>query len=219
MIKQLSPTATKLISKGGEIAGAAIGAAIGTRKTDLDKRNLAEIEELRRKEELDMLGLSEEERALLASTYGAQLRSIGEEGERRRRQQMAAQDLFGGAALQQAALTDQALAEANIKAAAAITEADLTRAARQEEELIKREQIESERLKGRRRIAGEIVSSAISQLATIPSEKIEEEGQFDPILIDQFQKKYNISNKKDAISILKSLKSDPDMASILLGTL
>ena len=219
MIKQLSPTATKLISKGGEIAGAAIGAAIGTRKTDLDKRNLAEIEDLRRKEELDMLGLSEEERALLASTYGAQLRSIGEEGERRRRQQMAAQDLFGGAALQQAALTDQALAEAAIKATAAITEADLSRAAKQEEELIKREQIESERLKDRRGVAGEIVGSAISQLATIPSEKIEEEGQFDPILLDQFQKKYNISNKKDAIAVLKSLKSNPDMASILLGTL
>jgi len=215
----VSPTGLKVIGKGGEILGGAIGTAIATRKTPLDKSNLAELEDLRRKEELNMLGLSEQERSLLEATYGSQLRDIAKEGERRRRQQMAVGDIFGGAALQQAALSDQAIAEANIKAAAAITEADLARKAQREAEIVEREKIESERLRARAGAFGGLIGKGIGELATIPSEKIEEEGQLDPVLINRFQEKYSIPSRSQAVSILKSMSEDPDLASILLPTL
>lgn len=215
----LTPTQLKLIGKGGEIAGGAIGTGIATRKTEADIANIDKIAELQRKQELGMLGLSDQERLMLEQTYGGQLRDIGAEGEARRRQQMASYDIFGGAALQQAALTDASLAEAQAKATAAITQADLQRKAQQEAELQKRLELEGKRESERQKAFGGLVAKGITDLSTLPSEKIEEEGQLNPVLIKAIKEKFNFSSDREATDFAKLMKEDPEMAMLLGGTL
>ena len=214
------PTRDKLISKGGEIAGQAIGTAIATRPTDADIYNQDRIAQLQRQQELGMLGLTEQERAQLQGLYGGQLLDIGREGEARRRQQMAAFDTFGGAALQQAALTDQALAEAQMKATASIAEADIKRQAMREAELQKRMELEGMREAKQRGAYGELVGKGISELATLPSEIREEEGAIDPGLIKMVREKFPaIGSDAEAITVLRTIKKDPELGALLTETL
>lgn len=214
----LTPTQLKLIGKGGELAGGAIGTAIATRKTEADVANLDRIAELQRKQELGMLGLSDQERAMLEQTYGGQLRDIGAEGEARRRQQMASYDIFGGAALQQAALTDAAMAEAQAKATAAITQADLQRQAQQEAELQKRLTAEGKREAERQKAFGGLVAKGITDISTLPSEKIEEEGQINPLILKALEEQYGLS-RTEAVRFLKFQQEDKEMAALLGETL
>lgn len=214
----LTPTQLKLIGKGGELAGGAIGTAIATRKTDADIANIDRIAELQRKQELGMLGLTDQERAMLEQTYGGQIRDIGAEGEARRRQQMASYDIFGGAALQQAALTDAAMAEAQAKATAAITQADLQRQAQQEAELQKRLTAEGKREADRQKAFGGLVAKGITDISTLPSEKIEEEGQINPLVLKALETQYGLS-RAEAVRFLKFQQQDKEMAALLGETL
>jgi len=211
------PTREKLKGKGLETAGSLVGTAIATRKTDADRFNIDRIAELQRMQEMDALGLTEQERGLLEAQYGAQLRSIGREGEARRRQQMAAQDIFGGAALEQAALSDQALAQARADATAAITEADITRRRQMEDELMKRQQLEDKRLKERQGAYGGIVAETTKQLSTLFSEKTEEEGQVDPFIIEAFKKKYGYTSDAEAKAAAIRFAKDPEFRTMLEG--
>ena len=211
------PTREKLKGKGLETAGSLIGTAIATRKTDADISNIDAIAELERLQDMNALGLTEQERAVLEAGYSAQLSSIGREGESRRRQQMAAQDIFGGAALQQAGLTDQALAGARVDATTAIEQADIRRAREQEAELFKRQQIEDKRQTELRGAYGGIVAKGAKELSTLFSERTEEEGTIDQVLLENFKKKYNFGTDRQAIKALIKAKNDPTYRAMLEG--
>jgi hypothetical protein len=211
------PTKEKLKGKALETAGSLVGTAIATRKTDADRANIDRIAELQRMQEMNALGLTEQERGLLEAQYGAQLSSIGREGEARRRQQMAAQDIFGGAALEQAALSDQALAQARVDATSAITEADITRRRQMEDELMKRQAVEDKRLEEQRGAYGGIVAETTKQLSTLFSEKTEEEGQIDPFVIKRFKEKYGYATDKEAKAAAIRYAKDPEFRMMLEG--
>jgi hypothetical protein len=217
LVQSTGPTREKLKGKAVETAGSLIGTAIATRKTDADRYNIDRIAELQRMQEMNALGLTEQEKGLLESQYAGQLSSIGREGESRRRQQMAAQDIFGGAALEQAGLTDQALASARVDATAAITEADINRRRQMEEELIKRQQIEDKRLEDKRGAYGKIVVDRTKELSTLFSEKTDEEGQIDPLLITAVKTKFGYATDLEAKSAIIKMSKDPELAVFLKG--
>jgi hypothetical protein len=200
------PTKEKLKGKALQTAGSLVGTAIATRKTDQDRANIDRIAELQRMQEMNALGLTDQERGLLEAQYGAQLSSIGREGEARRRQQMAAQDIFGGAALEQAALSDQALAEA-----------DITRRRQMEDELIKRQGVEDKRLAEQRGAYGGIVAETTKELSTLFSEKTEEEGQIDPFIIKAFKNKYGYATDAEAKAAATRYAKDPEFRLMLEG--
>ena len=211
------PTKEKLKGKALQTAGSLVGTAIATRKTDQDRANIDRIAELQRMQEMNALGLTDQERGLLEAQYGAQLSSSGKEGEARRRQQMAAQDIFGGAALEQAALSDQALAQARVDATSAITEADITRRRQMEDELMKRQAVEDKRLAEQRGAYGGIVAETTKELSTLFSEKTEEEGQIDPFIIKAFKNKYGYATDAEAKAAATRYAKDPEFRLMLEG--
>lgn len=214
-----SPTREKIKSKGLETAGGLIGTAIATRQTEADKYNQERLAALQRRQELGMLGLTDQERAMLEAQYGGQLGQIGAEGEARRRQQMAAYDVFGGAALQQAALSDAALADAQVKATAAITEADIARRAQQEAEIQNRMELEGQRQMAKQKAYGEVIGGAIGQFSTLPSEKREEEGKVDPILLNKVKEKFGFQSDKEALDFIAETNKNPKLSGLLGGVL
>lgn len=214
-----SPTREK--AKGAAISGAGtlLGTALATRKTEADKANIAEIERLQRMQEMGALGLTDQERSMLEQTYGAQLADVAKEGEARRRQQMASYDIFGGAALQQAGLSDAALADARVQAATEIEAADIARRREQEAELQKRLAAEGERVRERRGAFGSLIAKGAEKLSTLPSEKIEEEGQLDPAVVDAVMVRYGLGSRKEAVDYLRWRKSNEEMGKALEETL
>ena len=130
---------------------------------------------------------------------------------------MAAQDIFGGAALEQAALSDQALAQARVDATSAITEADITRRRQMEDELMKRQAVEDKRLAEQRGAYGGIVAETTKELSTLFSEKTEEEGQIDPFIIKAFKNKYGYATDAEAKAAATRYAKDPEFRLMLEG--
>lgn len=214
----LTSLQTKLIGAAGTGIGGAVGAAIATRKSDEDRYNQERIDELKRKQELGLLGLTEGEKASLENKYAFKLGQIGQEGAQRRGQQMASFDMGGGQALLQAAQQDKALAQAQMQADASIAEQDMARRAQLESELMKRQAMEQKRFEKKAETFGQIAAQTVQSLSTIPSEMIEERGQLDKGKVADFAGKFGVS-EAEAEGIAKVLAANPELAKLLIGAM
>jgi hypothetical protein len=125
---------------------------------------------------------------------------------------------MGGSALEAAALTDRSLADARVKATAAITEADMQRQAQQESELLKRSQIEQKRLdevaKGRIGLVGSLGEGLVDMF----TERREDEGSLDKGLVKAFATKYKVT-EREAVRALKVIQDKPELRALLEGAL
>lgn len=218
MAIRVTPVKDKLVELGGKLLTQGIATKIANKPTSLDSSNLKRLEELQRMQELGSLGLTDQERAGLESQFQGQLSSIGQEGAARRAQLGASYDTMGGSALEAAALTDRSLADARVKATAAITEADMQRQAQQESELLKRSAVEQKRL-------DEVAAGRVGLVGTIGeglvglfTERRDEEGALDKDLVLSFAKKYQIT-EGEATRALNVIKNKPELAALLEGAL
>jgi hypothetical protein len=218
-ILKSTPLKDKSIELGGSLLTQGIATALANRPTSVESSNMARLERLQRLQDLDMLGLTEAERGMLESQYAGQLSSIGEEGAARRAALSASFDTMGASALEQAALTDRALAEGRAKATAAITEADLKRRADQESELLQRSMLEQKRLDEVAKGRADLVTSAGQGLLGMFTERREEEGALDPALVEAFRIKLNLPDTATARKTIKSLQGKPDLFRIISGAL
>lgn len=127
-----------VIKKVVEAGGGAAQTAIATQKRDKEKYDEERSDYLKRRQEMNALGLTGEEQAALESQYGSQFSNISQEGEQRRKALMASQGASGGQAQLQAALQDQALASARQQATSSIQLQDIAQAQAQQQELDRR---------------------------------------------------------------------------------
>lgn len=214
-----TPIKDKSIALGGSLLTGGIATAIANRPTSVERSNAERLAELQRMQELGSLGLTDEEKGMLESSYAGQLASIGEEGAARRAQLAASFDVGGASALESAALTDRALAEGRAKATAAITQADLQRQAQQESEILKRSELEQKRLDEVAKGRADLVTSAGKGIIGMFTERREEEGAIDPSIVEMFRIKFNLPNADAAKKVIKAIESKPDLARILSGAL
>tara|TARA_R110000751_G_scaffold191833_2_gene297456 strand:- start:5096 stop:5776 length:681 start_codon:yes stop_codon:yes gene_type:complete len=111
------------------------GVISANRKTDLDRRNEERLEELRRRSEMNALGLTDEEEAVLRSQQ-EQSRSAAQTGlEAKHRAAMAASGSGSGAALAQAQAAQQEEMTGQQKIGETIAAADLAERASEEDEI------------------------------------------------------------------------------------
>lgn len=218
MVAKKTPVKDKFIELGGNILTQGIATRLANKPTSLEESNLKRLEELQRMQDIGSLGLTDAERSGLEAQFQGQLGSIGREGASRRAALGASFDTMGGSALEEAALTDRALADARVKATAAITEADMQRRAAQESELLKRSQLEQTRLDDIAQKRGELVSSLGEGLVGIFTEKREDEGSLNKALVKSFANKYKIT-EREAIKALKVIEGQPELRALLEGAL
>jgi hypothetical protein len=218
MAVKTTPIKDKLLELGGNLLTQGIATRLANKPTSLDEANLKRLGELQRMQEIGSLGLTDTERAGLEAQFQGQLSSIGQEGAARRAQLGASFDTMGGSALEAAALTDRSLADARVKATAAITEADMQRQAQQESELLKRSQIEQQRLdevaKGRVGLVGSLGEGLVDMF----TERREDEGSLDKGLVKAFATKYKVT-EREAVRALKVIQDKPELRALLEGAL
>jgi hypothetical protein len=218
MAVKTTPIKDKFIELGGNLLTQGIATRLANKPTFLDEANLKRLGELQRMQEIGSLGLTDAERAGLEDQFQGQLSSIGQEGAARRAQLGASFDTMGGSALEAAALTDRSLADARVKATAAITEADMQRQAQQESELLKRSQIEQKRLdevaKGRIGLVGSLGEGLVDMF----TERREDEGSLDKGLVKAFATKYKVT-EREAVRALKVIQDKPELRALLEGAL
>jgi hypothetical protein len=218
MAIRTTPVKDKLVELGGNLLTQGIATRIANRPTSLDEANLKRLGELQRMQELGSLGLTDAERAGLEAQFQGQLSSVGRESATRRAQLGASYDTMGGSALEEAALTDRALADARVKATAAITEADMQRQAQQEAEILKRAAVEQTRLDevaaGRAGLVGTLGQGLVSMFV----ERRDEEGSLDKDKVLAFATKYKIT-EGEARKALDVIKNKPELQALLDGAL
>jgi len=193
------------------------GAAISTRKTKEDKENIKQLEELRRRQEMGTLGLTEDERMLLETEYGTKLAGIARAGEQDRRRLMASQDVYGGQALLGAAQEDAAIAQAAQAATADIRRADIEERAREEKELAKRADQERQRQQKRQEAFGKALESTADRTMEGAFDLIETRGQKDKFAQKRLGAATGLSDK-EAQEFARFLSQNPDIAGLLMGS-
>lgn len=190
-------------------------------KTSYDKYNLAEVKELRRREEMGALGLTDEERRMIRNQSDAELSRIGEEGENRRRQLMGSMDVGGGQALLQAGLTDTALAGARQQAAAELDELDYQKEKAQRQEIEDRMASEGQRqLEVQKREAELVGEKADRASASIDAaqQHIEQYGQEDTGKLRAVMEEMGIDDPREARRLIKHTSENPGLLKILAGS-
>lgn len=190
---------TNVLTKGvlglTDIAGRAIAARRATKPTSEDEANQKRLAQLRRMDELNALGLTDQEKDAFFAKADAQLYGQGLEAAQRRGQALATSGVRGGAALLDAALVDATQAGARQQVEAAALAADVNAAARQRQEMERLSATENERLRGAQAVKGENILRTTGSLIDAVTSTLDEQGTLNRDEFDAFMKRTGMDRK------------------------
>ena len=161
---------TSIMPGWGTLAGALIGAGVGAvgagGATDAEKERARRIAELKRLRQLDALGLSEDERALMEQQLLGPVRAAERAQQEAILRAAATQDVGAGSFFKQAQSMDDATIQTLAEQKARIEAASLQRAAEQRSELQSLVDSQGEALTAERRaLLGSILGAAETGIA------------------------------------------------------
>lgn len=188
--------------------GTALSQADKLLPSDFDKKQEARLRELRRKEELDLLGLSEKERDALEGQFASKLRASSERADAERQRLLAGGgNAFTGHALEQAVASGEQQEEQLLAIQNAVEQQDLAKAIQQEEELRALEAAVEQRRKDKVAATASIASAGIEGAVTAhQTSKL-----ISPDNVNAFSAMYNIQ-PAEAENYLQMVMNNPRLA-------
>jgi len=198
---------TNVLTKGVlglvDIAGRRIAEKKAGALTSEDEANAKRLNELRRMEELDALGLSQQEKDAFFSRADAQLYGQGLEASQRRGQALATSGARGGQALVDAALIDATQMGARQQAEASILAADANAAAAQRQEIARLSKAQNDKLNFQQELRGENIAKTTGGLIDAVTSTLDEQGTLDRDELNRLMERTGM-DKKTARAYLRA---------------
>jgi len=209
-VSALLPT-SNVLTKGVlglvDIAGRRIAEKKAGASTSEDEANLRRLNELRRMEELNALGLTQQEKDAFFSRADAQLYGQGLEASQRRGQALATSGVRGGQALVDAALVDATQMGARQQAEASILAADANAAAAQRQEIARLSKLQNDRLNLQQELRGENIAKTTGGIIDAVTSTLDEQGTLDRDELKRLMERTGM-DKKTARAYLKAKNAE-----------
>lgn len=215
----LGTTGALLLGASLPVAAKGVGNLIQGRKTDYDIYNQEELDKLRRRQEMNALGLTDRERASMQAQMENPILKAGAEAEQARRQLMGSQDAFGGQALLQAGLADVGTMGALQQSRQAIEEADLQKAAAQRQEIEDRMAQEARRQMSRRERRAELLETGAQAASSFMETKGRLVGNIDPALSRAIGTQFGITSPAEQEAFARYYMSNPELQTVFTSSL
>ena len=190
-----------------DIAGRRIAEKKAGASTSEDEANLRRLNELRRMEELNALGLTQQEKDAFFSRADAQLYGQGLEASQRRGQALATSGVRGGQALVDAALVDATQMGARQQAEASILAADANAAAAQRQEIARLSKLQNSRLNLQQELRGENIAKTTGGIIDAITSTLDEQGTLDRDELKRLMERTGM-DKKTARAYLKAKNAE-----------
>ena len=209
----MDPATIALLAKLGTSAAST---AITARKTDAEKINKEKMEALMRQEEYGALGLSTAERQLMLGEQEQAIQRQAAQSNAMRRQYLAGAAGGSGAAMEQAALTEQNEMVARERAIADVEAKNMQREIEQRQELEDRIGADEIRQQARREAIASTIRGGAETGAEAYGQKITLEGQKG----DYSQQAADFGMSEAELESLSNMLSDnPELMALLGGSI
>jgi hypothetical protein len=207
-------TAAVLVGLGGQALSQA-GTLIPTK---IERSQKKELEKLKRLEEMNALGLTEKEQAVMMGQLTAGSQQVQQQAADERARILAGGGMAtGGQALQQAVAIDAARAAGQERVAQTILEQDLAKESAQKERIAAIEAAQSQKRAERAAAAASIAGAGLEAgVTTAAQQKIIQGAKSpSPQMIAAVKTAYGVTTDEEARGIIELQVTDPEAAKLL----
>lgn len=211
-------TAAVLVGLGGQALSQA-GTLI---PTEIERSQKKELEKLKRLQEMNALGLTEKEQAVMQGRLSAGSQQVQQQAADERARILAGGGTAtGGQALQQAVAVDAQRAAGQERIAQTILEQDLAKEAAQKERIAAIEAAQSQKRAERAAAAASIAGAGLEAgVTTAAQQKIIQGAKSpSPQMIAATRQAYGLTSDEEARGIIELQYTDPQAAKLLAETM
>jgi hypothetical protein len=201
-----------IVGTGGEL----IQQAPKIIPSQFDKEQKRKLEALKKREEMGLLGLSEQERNVLEGRLSSRAKQASDYANAQRNQLLAGSGVQAGAAMQQAVLVDEARARAEIGIQQSVEEQDLAEKNREVNEVRALEAAVAQRKEEQKQAVANVLGSGFDSVvgATAQGKLIQGSQGPSPSSINVLVQRYGMSDV-EARGLLELSAENPDLLKYL----